>query len=103
MSFKSGDRGVGYLYRPIVFLLKGKNVKTHTQRQHDQLFIHFRCDLCGRVQSARLIDKDEMLHIITDDIRLMGERVCDNCVKAVGDAIEGVAASEWEKRNGLNY
>jgi hypothetical protein len=77
-------------------------MSTYSQRQHDQLFLHFRCDLCGKIQPARLIDKDEMLHIITDDTRLMGEHVCNHCVEAVGDAIAGVAASEWERKNGLH-
>lgn len=71
-------------------------------RKRDELAVHFRCDICGKIQPVEFITPDDMLMIITDYINMAGKHVCGACESKIGAIIESVEASEWGRNNGLH-
>jgi hypothetical protein len=70
-------------------------------RLSDELAIHFRCDLCGRIQPVSIIKVDDMLSIIADPTSILGAHVCEHCCDRIESMIVDASTSEWEKSNGL--
>jgi hypothetical protein len=75
---------------------------TRRVRKSTELALHFRCDLCGRIQPVQIMSTDEMLELIADPFKATTAHVCEPCLNRAGDALDGADFSVWEKQNGLH-